>query len=58
MSKVHESIDPKLRAWIEAQHLFFVATAPLDPAGHVNLSPRRGKGLSGSWTSTPSAGST
>jgi hypothetical protein len=44
MSKVHESIDPKLRAWIDAQHLFFVATAPLDPAGHVNLSPRGGAG--------------
>jgi hypothetical protein len=40
VSKVHEVITPKLRAWIEAQHLFFVATAPLDPAGHLNLSPR------------------
>jgi hypothetical protein len=40
VSKVHECITPKLRTWIEAQHLFFVATAPLDPAGHVNLSPR------------------
>jgi hypothetical protein len=40
VSKVHEAITPKLRAWIEAQHLFFVATAPLDPAGHLNVSPR------------------
>jgi hypothetical protein len=44
VSKVHESIDLKLRAWIDAQHLFFVATAPLDPDGHVNLSPRGGHG--------------
>jgi predicted pyridoxine 5'-phosphate oxidase superfamily flavin-nucleotide-binding protein len=40
VSKVHESIGPRLRAWIEAQHLFFVATAPLDGDGHVNVSPR------------------
>jgi pyridoxamine 5'-phosphate oxidase-like protein len=46
VSKVHEAITPKLRAWIEAQHLFFVATAPLDPAGHLNVSPR---GLAGTF---------
>jgi hypothetical protein len=40
MGKVHECITPKLRTWIEAQHLFFIATAPLDPDGHLNLSPR------------------
>lgn len=40
MSKVHDVITPKLRAWIEAQHLFFVATSPLDADGHVNVSPR------------------
>jgi predicted pyridoxine 5'-phosphate oxidase superfamily flavin-nucleotide-binding protein len=40
MSKVHDSITPKLRRWIEAQHLFFVATAPLAGDGHINLSPR------------------
>jgi hypothetical protein len=40
MGKVHECITPKLRSWIEAQHLFFIATAPLDPDGHLNLSPR------------------
>jgi hypothetical protein len=38
--KLHESITPKLRTWIEAQHVFFVATAPLASAGHINLSPR------------------
>jgi hypothetical protein len=42
--KLHESITPKLRAWIEAQHVFFVATAPLAGDGHVNLSPRGGAG--------------
>jgi hypothetical protein len=39
MAQVHESISPELRAFIEAQHLFFVATAPTN-AGHVNLSPK------------------
>jgi hypothetical protein len=38
--KLHESIDPKLRGWIDEQHMFFVATAPLSADGHVNLSPR------------------
>jgi len=40
MGKVLERIDEKLRAFIEAQHLFFVATAPSGPDGHVNLSPK------------------
>ena len=39
MGKVFDGIDTKLAAWIGAQHLFFVATAPLD-GGHVNLSPK------------------
>lgn len=40
MGKQYDEIDAKLRAWIEAQHVFFVATAPLAADGHVNLSPR------------------
>lgn len=40
MGKVHESIDDRVRAFIEAQKVFFVATAPLDEAGHINLSPK------------------
>lgn len=40
MSKVHEKIDGRLREFIERQHVFFVATAPLAADGHVNLSPR------------------
>ena len=44
--KLHESIDPRLRAFIERQHVFFVATAPLAAGGHVNVSP---KGLDGTF---------
>jgi len=40
MGKVYEEIDADLRAFIEAQRVFFVATAPIDAAGHVNLSPK------------------
>jgi predicted pyridoxine 5'-phosphate oxidase superfamily flavin-nucleotide-binding protein len=46
MSTVHDRIDPRLRAFIERQHVFFVATAPTDPAGHVNVSP---KGIGGTF---------
>lgn len=46
MGKVHEAIDGRLRAFIEAQHMFFVATAPSGPEGHVNVSP---KGIGGSF---------
>ena len=40
MGKVFDQIDEHLRRWIARQPLFFVATAPLDPEGHVNLSPK------------------
>lgn len=40
MAKVLPEIDTELTAWIAAQPLFFVATAPLAADGHVNLSPR------------------
>jgi hypothetical protein len=40
MGKLFEEIDEKLAAWIEAQPLWFVATAPLAETGHVNVSPR------------------
>jgi len=45
VGKVVESIDPELRRWMERQHLFFVATAPSGDGGHVNVSPKGGKGL-------------
>ncbi|MEU9637076.1 pyridoxamine 5'-phosphate oxidase family protein [Streptomyces tendae] len=44
MGKTYERIDGRLRAFIEAQPLFFTATAPLAGDGTVNLSP---KGLTG-----------
>jgi hypothetical protein len=40
MGRVHECITPELQTYIEAQPLFFVATAPLTGEGHVNLSPK------------------
>lgn len=40
MGQVYDGIDDALRAWIKAQPLFFVATAPLAADGHVNMSPR------------------
>ncbi|WP_203708899.1 pyridoxamine 5'-phosphate oxidase family protein [Asanoa iriomotensis] len=44
--KLHEEIDGRLREFIEAQHMFFVATAPSGDDGHVNLSP---KGMGGTF---------
>jgi hypothetical protein len=40
MGKTHDVIDERLRAFIESQHVFFVATAPLSETGHVNVSPK------------------
>ncbi|MFC4337726.1 pyridoxamine 5'-phosphate oxidase family protein [Salininema proteolyticum] len=44
MGKVYENITGRLRTFIEAQPVFFVASAPLSAEGSVNLSP---KGRSG-----------
>ncbi len=38
--KVYGEITDELGAWIDAQHLFFLGSAPLSPQGHVNVSPR------------------
>jgi Pyridoxamine 5'-phosphate oxidase len=46
MGKTYERLDGRLRDFIQAQHLFFTATAPLAETGTVNLSP---KGLAGSF---------
>ena len=43
MSKQRENIYPELAAWITQQRVFFVATAPLSPAGHINTSPKGGE---------------
>ena len=40
MGELYDGIDDRIRAFIEAQHVFFVATAPLSAAGHINLSPK------------------
>ncbi|MEM6284292.1 MAG: pyridoxamine 5'-phosphate oxidase family protein [Chloroflexota bacterium] len=40
MAKVHEHITDDFKTWIEAQPMFFVASAPLSADGHVNLSPK------------------
>lgn len=40
MSKVYDSITDDQHVFIAAQQMFFVATAPLDPDKHVNLSPK------------------
>lgn len=40
MGKIHEAIDDRLRAFLEAQKVFFVATAPLSAEQHLNLSPK------------------
>ena len=40
MSKTYEHIDEQLAAFIRAQKIFFVATAPLSGEGSVNVSPK------------------
>lgn len=40
MGKLFDQIDDNLRAFIESQKIFFVATAPADSQGHINLSPK------------------
>lgn len=40
MAKVFDCITEELENFITAQQMFFVATAPLSPDGHVNLSPK------------------
>ncbi|MGI9155685.1 MAG: pyridoxamine 5'-phosphate oxidase family protein [Marmoricola sp.] len=45
MGKVFEHLDDRLRAWLLAQPMFVVATAP-SQGGHVNASP---KGMAGTF---------
>lgn len=40
MGQSMKKITSRLSRWIEAQPVFFVATAPADPDTHVNVSPR------------------
>ena len=47
MSTPLDGIDDKLAEWLEAQPVFFVATAPRSDDQFINLSP---KGLAGSFS--------
>ncbi|WP_244932097.1 pyridoxamine 5'-phosphate oxidase family protein [Nocardioides sp. W7] len=40
MGKTYDAIDARLRAFVERQPVFFVATAPSGDGGHVNVSPK------------------
>ncbi|KAI0641203.1 hypothetical protein C8Q79DRAFT_885080, partial [Trametes meyenii] len=40
MGKFYESIPPELTPWLLKQEVFWVATAPLSPEAHVNVSPK------------------
>lgn len=46
MGSVLESIDNTLAAWLLAQPVYFVASAPLSGDGHINVSP---KGMDGTF---------
>jgi hypothetical protein len=45
VGRIFEAIDDTLRQWLTKQPMFFVATAPNDPDGRVNLSPKGGEGV-------------
>ena len=40
MGRRYDEIDDRVRSFLEKQHVFFVATAPLSAEGHINLSPK------------------
>lgn len=40
MGLFYDHIPGSLIQWIEAQHLFYVSTAPLSESQHVNVSPK------------------
>lgn len=40
MGKPFDEIDDEVAAFLGRQRVFFVATAPLSPDGHVNVSPK------------------
>lgn len=44
MGRIYDLIDDRLAAWIRAQPVFFVATAPLAAGGHLNCSPKGNRG--------------
>jgi predicted pyridoxine 5'-phosphate oxidase superfamily flavin-nucleotide-binding protein len=44
LGRVYDVIDNATGQWLAKQPVFFVATAPNDPDGHVNLSPKGAAG--------------
>lgn len=40
MGKTYDAIDDRMVEFIGRQHLFFVGTAPNDPTGRLNISPK------------------
>ena len=40
MGKTYEALTPEHEAFMQKQPVYFVASAPLSAAGHVNLSPK------------------
>lgn len=44
VGRVYDVIDNATGQWLAKQPVFFVATAPNDPDGHVNLSPKGAAG--------------
>jgi hypothetical protein len=40
MGRTYDELDERWTSWIAKQPMFFVATAPLDAGGHVNVSPK------------------
>jgi hypothetical protein len=44
VGRVYDAIDDATERWLTKQPMFFVGTAPNDPAGHVNLSPKGAAG--------------
>ncbi len=44
MGRIGTTVDGRTASFVAAQPVFFVATAPLDPAGHVNCSPKGNRG--------------
>jgi Pyridoxamine 5'-phosphate oxidase len=43
MSDRLDNIDSEMAAWLAAQRVFFVATAPLSAEAHINVSPKGGE---------------
>ena len=40
MGRIYDEISDQVAQWLEAQPVFFVATAPLSPDGRINCSPK------------------